>query len=119
MVKDAHVNDSDGNEDNDNDGGDGCNDDGTIDQLIKIRGKIKNPILSFLNINSIRNKIDNLFDLLENLIDILVIAETKLDCSFTNALLHRENFKIPFRLDVTGRSGGLLVYIREGTLKIP
>ena len=104
-MKDAHVNDSDGNEDNDNDGGDGCNDDGTIDQLIKIRGKIKNPILSFLNINSIRNKIDNLFDLLENLIDILVIAETKLDCSFTNALLHRT----PDR-PVTSRRKGILKF---------
>lgn len=67
-----------------------------MELLIKIRGKVKNPILSFLNINSLRNKSDNLFDLLGNLIDILIIAETKLDYSFTNALLHRENFKIPF-----------------------
>ena len=88
--------------------------DGSIGLLKEIRGKAKNPILSFLNINSLRNKIDNLFSLLGNLIDVLVIAETKLDSSFTNAFLRRQNFKIPFRLDVNGRSGGILVYIREG-----
>ena len=82
--------------------------DGPIGLLKEIRGKAKNPILSFLNINLLRNKIDNLFSLLGNLIDVLVIAETKLDSPFTNAFLRRQNFKIPFRLDVNGRSGGFL-----------
>ena len=72
----------------------------------------KNPILAFININSVRNKFDNLFCLVGNLVDILVIAETKLDSSFVNQILVREGFKSPFRLDVSSRMGGILVYIR-------
>ena len=46
--------------------------------------------------------------------DILCIAESKLDSSFPKRQFKREGYKPPYRLDVSKRSGGLMVYIREG-----
>ena len=40
---------------------------------------LKNIVFSHLNINSIRNKFENLKDVVSNHVDILVIAETKID----------------------------------------
>ena len=42
----------------------------------------KNVILSYININSIRNKLDNLQSIINNTVDILAIAEPKIDDSF-------------------------------------
>ena len=39
----------------------------------------KNMIFSYIIINSIRNKFDNLCDLISKKVDILSVAETKLD----------------------------------------
>ena len=41
-----------------------------------------NLTCSYLNINSIRNKFDNLFDMIDQNIDIVCLAETKFDNSF-------------------------------------
>ena len=70
-----------------------------------------NPVLSYININSIRNKFEFLADFIMNDVDILSIAETKLDESFSlnRFLLH--GFKKPYRIDVSGNSGGLLTYV--------
>ena len=46
--------------------------------------------------------------------DVLCIAETKLDSSFPKAQFIRDDYKPPYRLDVSIRTGGLMVYIREG-----
>ena len=48
-----------------------------------------------------------------NLVDVLSIAETKLDQTFPNAQFKLQNFKAPYRLDVSDRSGGLLTYVRS------
>ena len=45
----------------------------------------KNIIFSYININSIRNKFGTLCSLILSHVDILSIAETKLDYSFPNA----------------------------------
>ena len=45
-------------------------------------------------------------------IDILCLAETKLDASFPNSQFHIEGYKSPYRLDVSSNSG-LLIYIKE------
>ena len=45
---------------------------------------LNNVIFSYLNINSVRNKLGDLDKILDRNIDILCIAETKLDESFTN-----------------------------------
>ena len=51
----------------------------------------KNVIISFLSINSIRNKFKNIMDLIRNKIDVIIFGETKLDNSFPNG-----QFKIPW-----------------------
>ena len=75
--------------------------------------KPNNPIISYININSIRNKIELLSDLLVDYVDLLAIAETKLDESFPESQFFISGFKKPFRLDNTKNSGGLLFYIRS------
>ena len=55
-----------------------------IDGLIHLRvNNPFNPIVGYLNINSLRNKIDDLREVCKKVqIDILCIDETKLDNSF-------------------------------------
>ena len=72
----------------------------------------KNIIFSNININSIRNKFENLCDIVGNNVDVLSIAETKLDSSFPNAQFLLPGFHEFLRLDINHRSGGLLVYIK-------
>ena len=70
----------------------------------------KNIIFSYININSIRNKFGSLCSLISPQVDILSIAETKLDYSFPNAQFLIPNFHQSFRLDINRNSGGLLVF---------
>ena len=46
-------------------------------------------------------------------IDILAIAETKLNKSFPEQQFFSEGYKLPYRHDQTHKSGGLLVYINK------
>ena len=54
---------------------------------IDIRNKYpNNPFISFVNINSLRNKIDDLREIMEVFSpDYLVLAETKIDYEFPSA----------------------------------
>ena len=70
-------------------------------------------IFSFINLNSIRNKFVSLYSLISSHVDILSIAETKLDYSFANAQFLILNFHQPFCLDISRNSGGLLVFVRS------
>ena len=72
----------------------------------------KNIIFSYININSIRNKSGSLCSLTLSRVDILSIAETKLDYLFPNAQFLIPNFHQPFRLDISRNSGGFLVSVR-------
>ena len=77
--------------------------------------RIKNPkniIFSYFSTNSIRNKFDNLCDLISKIIDILSAAETKFDPSFPNSQFLILGFHEPMRLDITSKRGGMLVYMR-------
>ena len=57
-----------------------------LDSLKAVRLQYpKNIIFSYININSIRNKFGSLCSLTSLHVDILSIAETKLDYSFPNA----------------------------------
>ena len=50
-------------------------------------------------------------------VDILVISETKIDSSFPTSQFLIDDFKTsPYRLDVSGNSGGVLVYVRDSLL---
>ena len=70
--------------------------------------------IGYLNINSIRNKLTGLNSIVGDKFEILGIAETKLDSSFPQSQFLRKGFKKPYRLDISDRSGGLLVYVKEG-----
>ena len=65
--------------------------------------KIESPnklIIGHLNINSIRNKFECLFDIVGN-IDIFLISESKLNNSFPNGQFLKDGFHVPFRKDRT------------------
>ena len=87
------------------------------DAFQKIKAlRIANPkkiIISYININSIRNKFHDFVSLLQGSVDVLVIAETKLDSSFPTSQFMIPGYKMPYRLDVSAHSGGLLVYVNE------
>ena len=86
----------------------------SLGNLYEIRNKFPTNILfSYININSIRNKLQDFSLLLKNKVDVLAIAETKLDESFPLNQFLIEGYTNPYRLDVNGRSGGLLVYVNE------
>ena len=68
----------------------------------------KKLIIGHININSIRNKFEILKSMLSEVLDVLMITETKLDDSFPEQQFHIEGFNIPFRLDRNRHGGGLL-----------
>ena len=74
---------------------------------------LSNLTFSYLNINLIRNKFSNLFDMIDQNIDIICLAETKLDDSFPASNFLIPGYTSPYRLDINSKSGGLLVYIKE------
>ena len=55
--------------------------------------------IAYLNINSIRNKFELLKPIILNTVDILVIAETKLDNKFATSPFRLEGFNPPYRYD--------------------
>ena len=72
----------------------------------------KNFLISHLNINSLRNKYEELKEILtERLSDVLVVSETKLDSSFPNAQFQCSQY-ISYRRDRTARGGGIIAYVR-------
>ena len=86
----------------------------TFENLRKIRiNNVDRLIIANLNINSIRNKFDQLKLLIKDNIDILVVTETKVDASFPASQFKIDGFSIPFRLDRTSNGGGIMIYVRE------
>ncbi len=70
-------------------------------------------LIAYLNINSIRNKIDFLRPMVSEVVDILIIAETKIDNTFPTSQFTIEGFMKPYRYDRDRNGGGLLIYVRE------
>ena len=88
--------------------------------------RIKNPpkvCLSHININSIRNKLDSLFEFTYGLVNFLAVSETKLDSSFPTGQFNLPGILTPYIKDLSGKSGGLLVHVNSNIqsklLKIP
>ena len=75
-------------------------------------------MIAYLNINSIRNKIDFLREICKKApFDILCVDETKIDSSFPDAQFHIEGYQYPpFRRDRDENGGGKIVYIKEGII---
>ena len=84
------------------------------DYLSSLRkNNLNRLIFAQLNINSIRNKFDQLVNGIKGNIDILMISETKLDDSFPSMQFLIEGFGPPFRSDRNSHGGGIFVYVRE------
>ena len=67
-------------------------------KLLRIRN-IGRVIIQYLNINSVRNKFDALKEIAAQSLDVLMIAETKIDAAFPTGHFAIEGFATPFRLD--------------------
>ena len=74
-----------------------------------------NPIFGYLNINSLRNKINDLRKICrKSQIHILCLENTILDESFLDAQFHIGGYQYPaFRKDCNKNSGGKIVYVKE------
>ena len=70
-------------------------------------------MFAYLSINSIRNKFNDLQEVIRGNIDVVMIPETKIDASFTTAQFLLGNYHQPFRLDINSKSGGILVYVKS------
>ena len=63
-----------------------------------------------LNINSIRNKIEFLKELIVVNVEIFLISETKLNDTFPTGQFLINGYQLPLRFDRNGNKGGLLLY---------
>ena len=76
------------------------------------RQYLSNPLIGYLNINSLRNKIADLQIFLQNIpLDYLVLRKTKLDESFPNAQFNLDSYEIRARRDRDKNGGGLIVFV--------
>ena len=70
-------------------------------------------VVGQININSIRNKFDNLMAVVSGNIDILMITETKIDSTVPVNQFYLNGYNVPYRNDRNTNGGGILVYIRD------
>ena len=71
---------------------------------------INRIIFGHININSIRNKLDLLADLIKSKVDILHVSETKINDSFPCAQFQITGFST-HRMDRNGNGGGIILYV--------
>ena len=67
----------------------------------------------YLDINSVTNKFTDLQIIINGNVDIVSIAETKLDVSFPFAQFTLEGYHTPYHLHINNKSGGILVYVKS------
>ena len=70
-------------------------------------------IFAHLNINSIRNKFEELISQVKGTVDVLMISETKIDDSFPIANFLIDGFSQPYRIDRNPSGSGIMLYVRE------
>ena len=79
--------------------------------------KSENPLFGYLNINSLRNKIVDLREIISVLgLDYFVISETKLDSSYPSAQFKIKNYQVRGRKDRNEGGGGLIEYVKKGII---
>ena len=71
-------------------------------------------IIAYLSINSVRKKFDFLKVITSSNIDILAIAETRLEDNFPTSQFILDGFHSPFRYDRNRDGGGILVCVKHG-----
>ena len=76
---------------------------------------VNNPLIGYLNINSLRNKIVGLKGIiLELILDYLVLSETKMDQSFPAAQFYIKGYEVRVRRDRDKHGSGLIEFIKNG-----
>ena len=70
-------------------------------------------VIGYININSIRNKFQGLVEIVNGNIDILMIAETKLDFFFPNEQFSIHGYCKHVWVDRNSNGCGPLVYVRD------
>ena len=86
----------------------------SLSKIKKIQiGNANKVIIGNLNINSIRNKFEQLKETVLKYIDILVVTETKLDETFLDSLFLMDGFSKPYRFDRNKNGGGIMIFIRD------
>ena len=74
-------------------------------------------MIGYLNINSLRNKIIDLREVLEHIsLDYFVLREAKLDNSFPCAKFQISDYEIRARRDRNKYGGGLIEFDKKGLL---
>ena len=74
---------------------------------------INRLIIGQLNINSLRNKFEQLSTMINGNIDIFMISETKLDETFPAVQFFLQGFCDPHQFDRNCNGVGIMLYIRE------
>ena len=70
-------------------------------------------IFAHLNINSIRNKFEELISQVKGTVDVLMISETKIDECFPIANFLIDGFSQPYRVDRNSSDAGIMLHVRE------
>ena len=70
-------------------------------------------IFAHLNINSIRNKFEELIIQVKGTVDVLMISETKIDDSFPMANFLIDGFSQPYRIDRNSSGVWIMLYVRK------
>ena len=84
------------------------------DKLNNMRSiNLNNIIIGLLNVNSYRNKFDDIRSIIPCNLDVMIFVETKLDYSYPTFQFHIKGYAMPFRKDRNKFGGGILIYIRE------
>ena len=74
-------------------------------------------MIGYLNINSLRNKIIDLREVLKHIsLDYFVLSETKLDNSFPCAQFQISDYEIRARRDRNKYGGGLIEFVKKGLI---
>ena len=74
-----------------------------------------NPLIGYLNINSLRNKIVDITEVFSKLqFNYFVLSETKIDESFPTGQFHINGYEIRNRRDRDKYGGGLIEFVRSG-----
>ena len=50
-------------------------------------------------------------EIIDGIVDVLCVGETKIDSSFPTSQFSLEGYHSPYRLDISNRRSGLLVYV--------
>ena len=61
----------------------------------------------------VRNKFTDFQKIINENVDVVSIAETKIDASFPSAQFVCERYHSPYRLDKSSKSGSVLAYLKS------